>query len=60
MFELQTSVYHNRRKLQVKIPEVQMTSGIKTYLRTNRMPKVSGPQWQETVQPAFVSTTSSK
>jgi len=25
------------------------------YLRTNRTPRVAGPQWQDTVQPAVVS-----
>ena len=28
--------------------------------RINRMPKVPGPQWQETVQPAWVSMMSVK
>ena len=59
MICIYASVYHTGEKIQehsyVKNTAAFCSGVQQTQLRTKMMPRVPGPQWQDTVQPAVVS-----
>ena len=48
------TVYHDQSKKQEGKKHRRECRRCIIYLRTKRTPRVPGPQWQETVQPASV------